>query len=109
MSRRGWIILVGVIALALAGWFGWRALNPPPVIDPYKTAALEKGDLVEEITANGVLNPVRVVSVGTQVSGTVQELYADFNDRVTAGQLLLVLDPALFKSRLQASEASLAN
>lgn len=109
MSRRGWIILIGIIALAIAGWFGWRALNPPPVIEPYKTARLETGDLVEEITANGILNPVRVVSVGTQVSGTVQELYADFNDQVKAGQLLLRLDPALFRSRLQASEASLAN
>jgi HlyD family secretion protein len=109
MSRRGWIILIGIIVLAVGGWFAWRALNPPPVIEPYKTATLEKGDLVEEITANGILNPVRVVSVGTQVSGTVQELYADFNDQVKAGQLLLRLDPALFQSRLQASEASLAN
>jgi HlyD family secretion protein len=109
MTRRSWIILIAIIALALAGWFGWRALNPPPVIEPFKTSVLDKGDLVEEITANGILNPVRVVSVGTQVSGTVQELYADFNDRVTTGQLLLRLDPALFKSQLQTSEASLAN
>jgi HlyD family secretion protein len=109
MSRRSWIILIGIIVLTVGGWFAWRALNPPPVIEPFKTAVLEKGDLVEEITANGILNPVRVVSVGTQVSGTVQELYADFNDRVTTGQLLLRLDPALFKSQLQTSEASLAN
>lgn len=109
MTRRSWIILIAIIALAVAGWFGWRALNPPPVIEPYRTSVLEKGDLAEEITANGILNPVRVVSVGTQVSGTVQELYADFNDRVTTGQLLLRLDPALFKSQLQTSEASLAN
>ncbi|MFZ4690052.1 MAG: efflux RND transporter periplasmic adaptor subunit [Polymorphobacter sp.] len=108
MKRRGWII-IGVIVLAVAGYFVWKWLNPAPVIDPYKTAQLEKGDLIEEITANGVLNPVRVVSVGTQVSGTVQALYADFNDRVTAGQVLLRLDPALFTSRLQASEAGLAN
>jgi len=109
MTRRRWIILIVVAALAVAGWFGWRALNPPPVIDPYKTSVLEKGDLAEEITANGIINPVRVVSVGTQVSGTVQELYADFNDRVKTGQLLLRLDPALFNSQLQTSEASLAN
>jgi HlyD family secretion protein len=109
MTRRSWIILIIVVVLAIAGWFGWRALNPPVVAEPYKTAVLEKGDLAEEITANGVINPVRVVSVGTQVSGTVQALYADFNDRVKAGQLLLRLDPALFNSRLQASEANLAN
>lgn len=108
MTRRNWIIL-GVILAAVVAWFGWRALNPPPVIDPYKTQAIARGDLTEEITANGVINPVRVVSVGTQVSGTVQALYADFNDRVTAGQVLLRLDPALFISQLQSSEASLAN
>jgi HlyD family secretion protein len=108
MKRRNWIIL-GIIVAAIAAWFGWKALNPPPVVDKYKTAAISKGDLQEEITANGVINPVRVVSVGTQVSGTVQALYADFNDRVVAGQVLLRLDPALFTSRLQASEAALAN
>jgi HlyD family secretion protein len=108
MNRRIWII-IAIIVAAIAAWFGWKALNPPPKVEPFKTAVVETGDLVEEITANGIINPVRVVSVGTQVSGTVQELYADFNDRVKAGQLLLRLDPALFTSRLQASEASLAN
>ena len=108
MKRRNWIIL-GVIVAAIAGYLLWKALNPPPPVALYKTAEVGTGDLTEEITANGVINPVRVVSVGTQVSGTVQALYADFNDRVTAGQVLLRLDPALFTSRLQASEAALAN
>ena len=108
MKRRRWIILALLVA-ALAAFFVWKRMNPQAVVDPFKTQVLEKGNLTEEITANGVINPVRVVSVGTQVSGTVQALYADFNDRVTAGQLLLRLDPALFTSRLQASEAALAN
>ena len=108
MKRRRWIILALLVA-ALAAFIVWKRLNPPAVVDPFKTQVLEKGNLTEEITANGVINPVRVVSVGTQVSGTVQALYADFNDRVKAGQLLLRLDPALFTSRLQASEAALAN
>ena len=108
MKRRSWIILAVIVAV-VAAFFIWKRLNPPPVVDPYKTQVLARGDLTEEITANGVINPVRVVSVGTQVSGTVQALYADFNDRVKAGQLLLRLDPALFNSRLQASEAALTN
>ena len=108
MTRRNWIILAVIVA-AIAGFFVWKRLNPPPAIDPFKTVSIERGDLTEEITANGIINPVRVVSVGTQVSGTVQALYADFNDRVKAGQLLLRLDPALFNSRLQASEAALGN
>lgn len=108
MTRRSWIILAVIVA-AIAAFFVWKRLNPPPVVDPFKTQVIGKGDLTEEITANGIINPVRVVSVGTQVSGTVQALYADFNDRVKAGQLLLRLDPALFTSRLQASEAALRN
>ncbi len=108
MSRRTWIILA-VIGALFGAYFVWKALNPPPVIDPFKTSEVVRGDLVEVITANGIINPVRVVNVGTQVSGTVQTLYADFNDRVKAGQLLLRLDPALFSSALAGSEAALSN
>jgi HlyD family secretion protein len=108
MKRRGWII-AGLVVLAIAGIGLWQWLTAPAPPPPFKTAEIGRGDLVESITANGVINPVRVVNVGTQVSGTVQELFADFNDRVEAGQILLRLDPALFASRLQSSEAGLAN
>jgi HlyD family secretion protein len=108
MKRRGWII-AGLIVLAIAGIALWQWLTAPEPPPPFKTAEISRGNLVETITANGVINPVRVVNVGTQVSGTVQQLYADFNDRVEAGQVLLRLDPALFASRLQSSEAGLAN
>lgn len=108
MSRRTWIILA-VLGLAAAAWFGWQATHRPDPAAAYTTAALVRGDLSEVITANGVINPVRVVSVGTQVSGTVARLYVDFNDKVTAGQLLLELDPSVYAARLAASEATLAN
>ena len=61
------------------------------------------------ITANGTLNPVVLVNVGTQVSGTVKALHADFNQRVTPGQILAELDPALFRAALAQSQASLLN
>ena len=107
--QRRHLVIIGIIAAVVVAIAAWKWFNPPPVVEPYKTAVLAKGDLSEEITANGIINPVRVVNVGTQVSGTVKALYADFNDRVTAGQVLLRIDPALFTSRLQASEAALAN
>lgn len=107
MKRRSWII-VGVVVAAIAAFFVWRALNPAPTLPPYKTAVLATGDLTEQITANGVLNPVRVVNVGTQVSGTVEKLYVDFNDRVVKGQVLLRLDPSVYAARVAASEAQLA-
>jgi len=102
-------ILLAVAVLAVAGWFGWKAAHKPVPGSEFKTAQVTRGDLSDVITANGVLNPVRVVSVGTQVSGTVSELHADFNSRVVKGQLLLKLDPSVYAARLAASEASLAN
>lgn len=108
MNRRRWLIAAGVAVALVAGFFAWRAFNAPEPPPAFLTASIARGDLTEAITANGVINPTRVVNVGTQVSGTVQSLNADFNDRVVAGQVLLRLDPALFASRLSASEASLA-
>ncbi len=106
--RRTWIIL-GLIALAVAGIFFYRSRHQSDPAAAYKTTPVVRGDLTESITANGVINPVRVVSVGTQVSGTVQKLTVDFNDKVQAGQLLLELDPSVYAARLAASEAALAN
>lgn len=108
MTRKRWIIAALVIAAAIAAVLVWRRVTAPPPPPAFLTAPITRGSITEAITANGVLNPIRVVNVGTQVSGTVQSLNADFNDRVTQGQVLLRLDPALFASRLAASEASLA-
>jgi HlyD family secretion protein len=72
--------------------------------------ALEKGDVTQTVSANGTLNPVVLVSVGTQVSGTVKKLYVDFNDHVKKGQALLELDDALLTAhRQRQSAASVAN
>jgi HlyD family secretion protein len=108
MTRRRWIMLA-VVVLLVGGWFSWKATHKPVPGSQYKTAEVTRGDLSEVVTANGVLNPVRVVSVGTQVSGTVAKLYVDFNSRVTQGQLLLELDPSVYAARVAASEAALAN
>ena len=94
-------------AVAAAIWF--FAFRNREEAERFQTAAVEMGNLTEVISANGTINPVRVVNVGSQVSGTVQKLYADYNDKVTAGQVLLELDPQLFKARLAQSEGALAN
>jgi len=107
MSRRRWIILA--VVLLVAAVIVWRVRDGGPPPPAYLTAQVTRGDITDAITANGVINPISVINVGTQVSGTVQALYADFNDRVREGQVLLRLDPALFASRLAASEAQLAN
>lgn len=73
----------------------------------YKTRQADVGDIRQVITANGTLNPVVLVNVGTQVSGTVKALHADFNARVAPGQVLAELDPALFRAALAQSQANL--
>lgn len=73
----------------------------------YRTTTVDKGTVQQRITANGTLNPVTVVNVGTQVSGTVVKLYTDYNQPVKAGQILLELDPALIKASIAQIEANL--
>ena len=75
----------------------------------YRTQAVERGDIVQSVSANGTLNPVILVSVGTQVSGTVKRLLVDFNDHVEKGQVLAELDDVVLASQLGQSEASQKN
>jgi HlyD family secretion protein len=76
-------------------------------LERYRTAQVDKGAVVQRITANGTLNPVSVVNVGTQVSGAVMKLHTDYNQPVKANQVLLEIDPALIKARIQQFEANM--
>ena len=73
----------------------------------YETEAVVLGDLTETVSANGTLNPVTLVNVGTQVSGTVRQLLTDFNERVRAGQVLLVLDDRIYAATVRQLTANL--
>ena len=100
-------IIVSVILLvALAGIVWWFIPKKISQEDRYVTVSLKRGSIAQIVSANGTLNPVRLVSVGSQVSGIVRKLYVDFNDSVQAGQILLELDPSLAEAQLQQSEAS---
>lgn len=72
----------------------------------YKTADVDRGSIVQFVTATGTLNPVGLVNVGTQVSGTVSEINADFNDRVKKGQVLLKIDPTILQATIKQTTAS---
>ena len=104
-------ILIALMISILAGgaYYAWKKSRSAPVESQYRTAQAEKGDVTQTVSANGTLNPVILVNVGTQVSGTVKHLYANYNDRVKAGQVLAELDPALFNAQVAQSEANLAN
>ncbi|PKO73308.1 MAG: efflux RND transporter periplasmic adaptor subunit [Betaproteobacteria bacterium HGW-Betaproteobacteria-17] len=106
MKKTGmWVLLV--IVIAAAG--GWWSSQGKPAESQYRTATVDRGDISAQVSANGTLNPVVLVNVGTQVSGTVRRIEADFNQQVKAGQVLAELDPALFQAALAQSSANLAN
>ncbi len=76
--------------------------------DRYITVPVTRGDVFRTVSSTGVLQAVVTVQVGSQVSGRVQELYADFNSLVKKGQVLAIIDPASFEAQLSRSRAALA-
>jgi HlyD family secretion protein len=102
-------LLLALAAAAGLGFWYWQVNYGESVEQRYRTQAVEMGDVTRTVSANGTLNPVVLVNVGTQVSGTVKKLHVDFNDRVRAGQVLLELDPALYLAQVNQSEANLHN
>lgn len=101
------MVVVLVVLAAAGGW--WWSSKGKPVGPQYRTETVDRGEVSAHVSANGTLNPVTLVNVGTQVSGTVRRIYADFNQQVKAGQVLAELDPALFQAALAQSSANLAN
>jgi HlyD family secretion protein len=77
-----------------------------PVEAVYKTARVERGDLVSTVSATGNLAAVVTVQVGTQVSGTIQKLFVDFNSQVKRGQTIAQIDPALFNAQVEQSNGN---
>jgi len=107
MTRKRWLwLLAGVLVVAAAVIVA--ALPRGRAHEGlYRTEAVQRGDLRVTVSATGTLNAVTTVQVGSQVSGTISALYADFNTRVKAGQLLAQLDPTFLKAQVAQSEADL--
>ena len=105
-SRLG-LALLALFVLAAAGYGAWRYFNGGGDTPKYKLAKLESGPLTAIVSSTGTLNPVVSVSVGSQVSGQIKELYADFNSPVKAGQLIARIDPETFQLRVRQAEADL--
>jgi HlyD family secretion protein len=103
-------LLLAIPALVLVGALLWW-LMPSSLSKEtrYVTATIERGSITQTVSANGTLTPVTLVNVGSQVSGIVKKIYADFNDHVKAGQILLELDPALIEAQVQQSVANVEN
>jgi len=75
----------------------------------YRTAKVEKGEVVDAIAATGTINAVTTVSVGSQVSGTIQQIFVDFNSRVRKGQVIALIDPRLLETAVEQARANVDN
>jgi HlyD family secretion protein len=95
-------LLVGLAALTA---FKFETKKAPQ----YFTAKVQQGDIENAVQATGTINAVTTVQVGSQVSGTIQTLYADFNSHVKKNQVIAQIDPSLFKGALQQAQADLAD
>src|SRR5678816_400529 len=93
-------------AVVLAGFYFWNDDSSTP---QYMTARVERGNLRNTVTATGALQAVTTVQVGSQASGTISALYADFNSQVKKGQVVAQLDPAQAQAQVQQSKANLEN
>ncbi len=103
-SKYLWLSLVLIGALAGVG--AWRFLGVKADQPKYLFGSIDSGDIVMQVAANGTLQAVTTVQVGSQVSGNIAELYADFNSEVKKGQLLAKLDPAIFQAQVDQAEAT---
>jgi HlyD family secretion protein len=95
----------GAAALVLIGGLSWWALRDGKGEVQYRSAKIERGAITSAVAATGAVSPVTQVTVGTQVSGQIKELYVDFNAEVKAGQLLAQIDPESFDYKLRSAQA----
>ena len=105
MKRKTTFLTIGLVAVAAVAVIFWTC-NGKTKAETYQFAKIERGDVLVAISATGTLNAVTTVQVGTQVSGTIAKLYADFNSQVKQGQLLAQLDPTFLKASLNEQKAN---
>lgn len=95
------LLVGGAAAYRFSPW--WNASEKAPA---YETATLGRGSIVARVTASGTLSALYTVQVGSQVSGRIKKLHADFNSEVQKGQLIATIDPQLFKAALEQARAN---
>ena len=99
-----YLIILGII-LTISSIAGYLYSKKSPDIS-YKTAKIERGTIISNVAATGNLSAVTTVQVGTQVSGTIQKLYVDFNSKVKKGQPIAEIDPSLFNASVEQSQGN---
>lgn len=101
--KKWWILLIGAAAIAVK-----LILSDPAGKNPeYVTLNITRGDLRQVVSASGEIQPVNTVNVGSQVSGTIDNLFVDFNSKVKKGDVLLTIEPSVLQASVDEARASL--
>ena len=102
--KKWWIIILALIIGGLCWWLCPKGANKKK---DFVTVDIVRGDIVQTVTATGEIQPVNTVSVGSQVSGTIEDIFVDFNSRVKKGDTLLTIEPSVLQSSVDEANASL--
>jgi HlyD family secretion protein len=100
------VLVLAVLAAAAGGWLWYEGRGNDAELR-YRLAKVERGPIAAVVAASGTLNAVTTVQVGSQISGQVKEIYADFNTPVSSGQVIARIDPATFELRVNQARADL--
>lgn len=107
-NLRRWVIGTGIVAvLAAGGYWAWRPAGGPSADAAYRTAPIDRGQITAAVRATGTLTPMTTVLVGSQLSGQIVEILADYNSQVKAGQVVARLNSDQIKTRRDAAQADL--
>ncbi len=105
-------LIIPLLLLAGLGWWGYNyfmaAEEPASTSSQYNFATIERKDILNMVSATGTLTARELVEVGTQVSGTIAEVYKDFNHSVVAGELVALIDASVLDAQVKSSEADLS-
>ena len=97
------IVVAGMVLLLGVLLFGCEDDSA----NAYITKKVKKGEIIEKVTASGIINPISTINIGTQVSGTISEIYVDYNTKVKKDQILAQIDPSLFQATVAQRKAAL--
>lgn len=103
--KKWWIVILAAIVWGISALFGGGTQK----VEPLATMEIARGEMRQVVTATGEIQPLNTVSVGSQVSGTIEKLYVDFNSKVKKGDVLLEIEPSVLQASVDEAKASLVS
>ena len=104
--KKWWIVLIAIVAFVVPMFFGGAKKATK---SEYATVEIVRGDMRQIVSATGEIQPVNTVNVGSQVSGTIDNIYVDFNSRVKKGDILLTIEPSVLDAQVREAEATFSS